>query len=192
MGYGNEIILGYPCPTYKQVLEKALGIVLPDLTEKDTHLEDSEGVQEALLGWDLIDFDGSDRVQSAIDADIALMKAHKDACLEMGFWLVTGKPAIENYLIVSTPFGERTMCPFALEMVYDPDEMGDNRHSAIFGVPISGRYFPTFADWSDDSGGMTNILCDPEQKEWVIAKKHIVLALPWMKDAKFYVKEKHY
>ena len=214
MAYGSELIFGYPFKESEPLLEglgiKALCLVSPDdleignglphvlkgkpdaevdqwINENITFLRPQDGFDKS---WEALDSDGS-----VNDANDALVDAHYNACLEMG-WKPKGKKKkntmIGEYPIFETPLGLREFSPFSLEVHYDPGEMGEGPEQAILGVAVSGRYFPTFIDWEDSSGTIWNLVCDHTQPMWVIAKKHICTALPWMKDAKWVVKEKHY
>lgn len=49
-------------------------------------------------------------------------------------------------------------CGVGLE--YQPDEMGDTLETVTFGVAITGRYWPTFADWKDPNGTLDPMIFD--------------------------------
>lgn len=183
MAYGNEVILGFGFPDFGSVLRREFRITLPSPQSNDW--------EEQVRYWDCINCDPEEEHDPAIlKLQEKLEAAHTKACLAMGFTLAAKQGS--SYPAYVTPLGLREMSPWRLASFYDPIELGDNPTTALFGVAISGRYFPTFLDWRDPHGTMTSICCDPKQKDWQIARKQIMAVLPWMKEAKFYVKELHY
>jgi hypothetical protein len=63
----------------------------------------------------------------------------------------------DRYIKVSTPKGQREMTGFSFEISYDPHEVGDDDDTVTFGIHMSGRYFPTYVDWRDSSGGLWEV-----------------------------------
>lgn len=126
-----------------------------------------------------------------------LKKAHKLACEDMGFELLKNG----RYPEYKTPEGPREMVPFNLELVYDGEmDYAPKDHvrkpkplDVVFGVAISGRYFPTFLDWRSPFGTLTNVIVGPKPTAEVsIAWRRIVEAVPVFSSAEWLIVEKSY
>lgn len=110
-----------------------------------------------------------------------LKNAHGYACQDMGW---TFKKKKNDHVVYDTQLGEREFSIWSLTYYYDPDEAGHWATDALIGVNLSSRYFPTFIDWKSEHG--TGLLKFSEnQPEMVIAKKHIIAAIPELADAKW-------
>ena len=199
MAYGNELILGFPFAQWDKLTDVKLpNYVIQPASRLALPWEPEEGEDPEEL-----DPSGDDSTGSVRDAfepvlgefDAALRKAHHAALLELGFTPKKGKKKNDNrldYPIFNTPEGEREFSPFDLELFYDPGEMGDNAEDAVIGVAISGRYFPTFADWKDAHGCVPMIFDAEMQRIMEIAKRHITGVLPCLQEAPWMVLMIHY
>ena len=127
-----------------------------------------------------------------------LQTIHLQALRDMGFEIREIKPKkkrslLDDYVHAKTPLGMREFAPFTLELFYDPDEMGEEPEQATLAISISGRYFPTFADWRDPHGTLWPLVFNDELRGVMeIAKRHIIKVLPQFRDAEWSVKELHY
>src|SRR5581483_4453491 len=163
MAYGTELVLGWPFLQWDKLTDVKLPkyvaprgmIALPwepsvrgGPADVDPEELDPDGDTEARTVRDVF--------EPVLDAfEPQLRQAHHAALLELGF--TPPADINESYPRYETPAGEREFMPFRLEMFYDPGEMGDSAEDAVIGVAISGRYFPTFADWKDAHGCMPMI-----------------------------------
>lgn len=171
MAYGIELILGYPYKEWGQlgITKKESGRLVSD--------ERYDDESEPLI------FQNTRPLLKA---------AWKLSMEEMEFVFKKGKDG--GYEIWTTPLGDREFTGgFYLEACYDPDEMGDRPEDATIGVHISGRYFPTFADWEDTCGTISPMIFSGGlEKAMAIAKKNIEKAVPQMTGAHWIVKQIHY
>lgn len=122
----------------------------------------------------------------------ALSGAHDRALREIGFE-ITGRNLRLNHTLAETPLGPREFSAFYLGLHFDPNEMGEGPEQAILSVGVTGRYWPTFADWRDTSGGLWPFAFDKDlRRAQRIARKHIIQAIPAFAKAIWIVKEMHY
>lgn len=156
-----------------------------------------------LMGNDIVDAIGSIYGKAATLQEICeegvpptpqtfkwyLDAAHQSCCLHMKWDHLRTKG---TYQVYETPLGVREFSTFDFELFYDVDEMGDTLDTAVFGVAVSGRYFPTFVDWKHEHGTLDPIVFDPKSNEWDIARKMLVKAIPLLKKAQWIVKMCHY
>ena len=96
-----------------------------------------------------------------------------------------------RYTTYETPAGLRKFAVWEMELMYDPEELFDTPETAIFGIALSSRYCPTFADWEHSHGGFPNPI-SPESQEMIIAKKNILKAVPCFEKANWLVVERHH
>jgi len=168
MAYGSELILGF----IGQEAIKATGLFMVDWDRREVKFNHPVTLKHPEI------------------VNQRLEVAHQLALEDMGFKQITKK---NGSISAITPLGEREFYPFKLELHFDPDEMGETEDSAVVGVAISGRYFPTFADWKDEHGSLYLIVFDREMKKCMeIAQKRISEELPIFANAVYIVKEKHY
>ena len=182
MATGNELVLGF---LYNDIPEQFKKVI--DEAHRKANLPDLD-VDEEDDGEEFIDF------HEAIDQMVAemnqqLIDVHHQACLRMG-WTFQKKQ--NNYVFFNTPEGLREFATFCFEWFCDESEMGEQLTDGVFGIAVSSRYFPTFIDWESPCGTIGNIVCDPTQEMWVIAKEEIVKVFPFMQNAKWIVKERFY
>src|SRR5882672_576144 len=84
-----------------------------------------------------------------------LRKAWLEAIADIGLTVVsTDNP---RYPIINTPMGRRQMVPWHLELEYDAIETDADPSTAILGVSLISRYFPTFLDWHEEHGGSGSV-----------------------------------
>jgi hypothetical protein len=150
----------------------------------------SESVQE--LGLDLDTSRESHEYlkpdEDKLKVNLKLREIHLRCLKDMGFKV--NKNSKNRYVNVETPLGEREFVPFDIELFLDPHEMGEDINCAVFGVSISGRYFPTFADWRSKHGTIYPLSFNEEVKKCMeIASKHIMEEFPIFKKANWIVKE---
>lgn len=204
MAYGNEIVLGFPYAKWP-ILEKELKLNIPRPRPGDPN-----GFEEYEEGFfaDMSEIDGLREYWENLEAheiiekslepyQAILLKAWHVSCAEMGWKPVEKKKAKksrkDDYPVYITPAGEREFSPWQLQFSYDPGEMCETPDQAIIGVAISGRYFPTFLDWKDSSGGIWNFVFGPRPvQELEIARRNIIKALPVFENADWIVRENHY
>jgi hypothetical protein len=205
MATGNELILGFLYENSGDLLQ-AMGIQMLCLESPDSleigfnlpeHLsgknddEVNDWITENIVFFNTPDFRVWDDLPILKEINEALVKAHYEACLEMG-WILKKVGKYPEYPVYETPKGLREFSPFNLEVHFDHSEMGEKPEHAVIGVSVSGRYFPTFVDWENKHGTIYNIICDPNQLIWQVAKKHICAVLPCFKNAQWIIKEKFY
>lgn len=124
----------------------------------------------------------------------SLVDAHK-ACLEAFFSNV--RPGSDfgtvNHFRADTPEGPRQFAFFWLELFYDPHEMGDTPEFAVFGVALSGRYWPTYLDWRSKHGCIEHVTLDKQTMAMIDkAKEEITKALPQAASFEVMFVERHY
>lgn len=164
MAYDNELILGFRYVDYKPVC----GV--------SANLENNLLVPE-------------DRLEAI---NTALGKAHENALKRAGFTKLSARPG-RAYQAWQTPLGLREFAKFRLELFFDEGEMNETEDEAIVGVAVSGRYFPTFADWEDASGTLFPIVFDEKLNRLMsIAREEIESVLPEFNKAVWIVKLRHY
>jgi len=170
MPSGNELVFGFHAGTHKNLIDKFLA------KYKITFDEDE------------LDLFGSHLSKIQKDLD----EAHTKALQDKGFTPYMGKgkkTTRPEYKLYNTPKGIREFGPWGLCYLIN-DEYEDRKEDYVFGVPISSRYFPTFADWQDIGGTLYPIVFDGDLQQCMdIAKKRILEVLPEFKDAVWIVKE---
>lgn len=178
MAYGNEVWLAYVGEDKIRTVLASLGIKLPGLT-----------VDREPGSWDAFE----DALRN-LPYHQALRKAHLCALGLLGFMVAdVQRNASPSYTAFDTPLGRREFAPFELEFSFDPDEMGEEPKHAILGVPLSGRYTPTFLDWKNVDGTLHPVVFDTEMIRNIrIAREEILVAAPFMKAAPIIVIERHY
>jgi hypothetical protein len=185
MAYGNELILGFNSAKWP-IAEKSLKFKMPKIAAAD----DVESADDDVF---------ADIAAAAIESvaqvvDKKLFKAWKRACAAMGWkdlgtW---GKPPVSG-IKWQTPVGPREIIPWTFEFQLDQDEMGEKPSDAIIGVPVSGRYWPTFVDWRNQHGTVWNLVVGPKEPiEMGIARSYIIEAVPAFADADWIIRERHY
>lgn len=105
-----------------------------------------------------------------------------------------GEAGVAGYFNVDTPAGRRECSPFRLGMALY-GEMGYDFPAVPIGVALSGRYFPTFLDYRDESGTLPAplVVWTPEMAGMIdAAVRHIVSRVPWLGRGKTMVVEMHY
>jgi hypothetical protein len=132
-----------------------------------------------------------------------LEKAQREAFEEMGMKIIdpakikksNGRKLDTGYLYIEGLDGKiRQTSIWALEVDYDPHEMGHTKDDMLIGVSLISRYFPVFLDWPKDSGGSGDtISLTPDILENIeIARKHLSKVLPFIQDAPIVFRERHY
>lgn len=183
MATGSEIFLGYIAKTKRARLAvENLGL---RFDWKQEH-EDEDG------NTDYLAFPSKAK---NVEIEALLRGAHEKALADMGFTVVgpSTKPHSADHVVAKTPLGMREFIPFSLGVNFDPDEMNEEPAQAVFGVAVSGRYYPRFVDWEDESGTIYPVVFDASLKKALkIAKTRIVEALPDFEKAHWIVKEQHY
>lgn len=132
-----------------------------------------------------------------------LAQAQHDALTEMGLEVInpariklsSGRAPDTGYLYVKGLDGKvRQTCHWALEVDYDPGEMGHEEDDMLIGVSLISRYFPVFLDWAKESGGSgdTMALTPDILKNIEIARRHLSKVLPFIASAPVVFRERHY
>ena len=140
--------------------------------------------------WDFEEGPDYDKLKAALTG------AHRQALLKMGF-KERGPlgPQLKNtmeMLTFETPKGVREFAPISLDYLIDT-EADEEPEEYVLGIAISGRYYPTFADWEDRSGGLSPMVFDDElHRVMEIIKAEIVKVIPEFQDAVWIVKELWY
>lgn len=170
MAHGIELILGFCYSDSPELLKKAVEELKLDLdTSRESH--------EYLM---------PDEAKAMVNQK--LKEIHLLCLKELGFKV--NKNPKSRYVNVETPLGEREFASFTIELLLDPHEMGEDINCAVFGVSISGRYFPTFADWKSPHGTLYPLSFNEDIKKCMeISAKHISEEFPIFKEANWIVKE---
>lgn len=193
MAYGNELILGWPFAQWDRLTDLNLPVCSTVKTKPTMRIAVAG---ESLEDEDYEDVDVGDLYEQIqpclIKFNEPLILSHLNALEDVGFEILRAKNKT-GYVDAKTSLGKREFSPWTLELFYDPHEMGEEAEHAVIGVAISGRYFPTFADWKGSHGTLSPIIFDDElQLMQGIAKRHITSVLPCLKNAPWIVKEIHY
>lgn len=153
-----------------------------------TTWNDSKAVMGNMgLKYDKDERDFSDSCAVQLNRINGLLKdIHRQCLVDAGFTVIG--TTRNGYIEATTPAGKREFAPFAIEVIYDPDEMGDEEPR--LGIAISGRYFPTFADWYDGSGALYN--ARGIEKSMAIARKRILEYFSEFAQAEYMIVERWY
>ena len=169
----NEVLLGWPLEEFCKVF----GLRMPTAKERT-------------------DFDGWEAFETSVANLIPkdkLLKAQAKALVNSKIAKNLRKSAEQDYLDGDTSMGVRTFAPLRLEIFGDEVELGDEYPDTfLVGISISGRYFPTYLDWRDPNGTLTNICLEEMQPEIQAIRGEIERLEPKFKTAKVYVKLKWY
>lgn len=135
-----------------------------------------------------------DRYADRAEVRNRLEAAWVAACGETGWKVLKQKE--KRYWPVRVPGSARAydFSPFCLDKQFG-GEMGFDFPEVPIGVPLSGRYFPTFLDYKDSSGALPNplVVWEPETARLIdVAARHITAAVPWLRDARTMVVLIHY
>ena len=177
MAYGMEVVLGWPRSSFKEIQKysKDFGVEQIPVTEKQwNRLLEGEGAS------------------SIFHRHPDLETIHKNV-LDSVFPLSAPATAASNrHLVKDTPLGKREFATFVFEMFLD-EEINDDPDQAVFGISLSGRYYPTFLDWKDPSGSLDVLILDEDSMQMVeTARRYIVEKFPIFQTAKVCVVMRHY
>ena len=164
MAFGVELVLGFTFENFKDI---------HSLIKLELNEENQQEIIDAFEQY------GSQ-----------LKKAHYDTLIRYGFTDVE-----ENNLgfKANTPLGKREFSSFDLQWFFDPYELGDTIETSIIGISLSGRYVPTYLDWKDPHGGISNIAINKTLIDMVeIAKSKIVKVIPEFEKAELIIREEFY
>jgi len=150
-----------------------------------------------------LEYDPTDGLAENTTLDARLEKAQHDALEEIGMEIIDpihisrsdGRPADIDYIYVKGLDGKiRQTGIWALEVDYDPNEMGHEKDDMLVGVSLISRYFPVFLDWANEDGGSgESVSLTPDiLKNIEIARKHLSKVLPFIQDAPIVFRERHY
>lgn len=172
MATGIELVLGWK---HKEAPYAELGVEPFELDDDETHPGNAEPSDKfAALGDVLVD---------------AHMNLLPKLVLAAGIEYRAGDGLIE----AMTPSGLREFNPLSFEFFYDPDEMGDDEDTAVFGIAVTGRYVPTLLDWENENGTLSPLWLNNEMLlRMSIIKAELVKVIPTLEDAEFVVIERHY
>ncbi len=196
MAYGTELILGFGYPKLIEVAE-AIGIKITF----DGDDPPEEFMDEAAM--DAINTKLEKAWTKAIRDGLGLTVACGMEHYKRGG---TGREALFVSLTGAalTPGTEcddpailksiRQAQPFNLGLYYDPDECGDSKEDAVFGISLITRYYPCFLDLDKPHGGSGDVvkLDKATLAKIEIARAAIVTVLPQWDHAEIIVKELHY
>jgi len=178
LAYGNEVIIGWRIKEFC----KLFGLKMP--TKKE---------------WEEEDFEFKEKVANMLSAS-KLANAHTTALVLVGIAKNLRKPSSypwndnsDRYVEGDTSKGVRIFSFISMEVVGDEPEIGDEYpDDFVVGIPISGRYVPTYLDWKDENGTLETISLDEMQGEIQTIRNEIEKVEPLFKTAKIYVKMRFY
>jgi len=166
MPAGVEVVLGI---VGRPNIEKLLAAYSIDF---DFDSDEGDGPE-----WELIY-----ALHDSLDFD--LVATHKTMLERIGFRYKGKSDITHGPAAVSPTGGIRDFSPLCLECFYDPDEMGQTWDTAVLGVSLLGRYFPSFLDWMYPHGGSMEVVSLNQFEPMVkIAREEIGKVFPWLKDA---------
>lgn len=182
MAYGHELMLGVSGRA--AIAAASASIPMPITWEEyRADYEVPDELRDALYGaWD------------AAVAELGLRVEDIDA-VRVGGRPVPKRDRDGHYAYVTGLDGVlRQTARWDLAVYYDPMECGDEPDDAVLGVSLVSRYFPTYLDWQREHGGSGLVIqLTPEVLRMIeVARRHIALVLPFIKDAPVIVKELHY
>ncbi|MEX0598694.1 MAG: hypothetical protein WD512_19580 [Candidatus Paceibacterota bacterium] len=123
-----------------------------------------------------------------IELQARLLKAYIATIEHLGWSFHTNKTSPIDYA-VKTPWGWRTVKPFSMWNVYDPDMSFE----MTLGVRLSSRYFPALLDLKDPHGGLPNPYHLNYNDQMIMyARANLVREIPELYDASLYIRELFY
>jgi hypothetical protein len=172
MAYGSELYLGWVGKTTIDDVCAKLGIT---------------------FDWDNRDFVANNRyMQLSTEIQEAYLAAMQDL-FKYNKVSDTATISTQQHLIKfgSYPF---EFSPWNLEVSYDPYELGDIEDTAVMGLSLIGRYYPTFLDWDHEHGGSSHVIALDTKTTYAIyiATDYLIPVHNVFRNMTVIVKMKHY
>ena len=183
MGQGIEIVLGYAGPEWAEKLQ--------DLHLPNIKLVDDEEVvaltSDGPAGTSYLVDDVRHELHETIELCLLAFPDELDRADTAAI------RKLKNYLYQYQHTVDTTTreFPFHLSLYWDSD-MGDTFETAVIGVPLSGYSRWIFLDWKDQRGFNLLEISQDLLVQIEIARDALVKELPWMREARVFIKECHY